>query len=63
MKFVHILENCETGRQYRLDREMTKYTCMGCAFDDETELCLNAGSICGDQDMIWTEILKVEKVD
>lgn len=62
--FIKILKHTESGREFNIGRNADgDNTCVGCAFDDETEMCLNAGNACQDSDRIWTEILKVEKVD
>ena len=60
---TYILQDAKTGRQFEQVAERVRSTCIGCVFDDETEMCLSAGNACSDKDMIWTEILKVEKVD
>lgn len=61
--FIQILKHTESGKEYKLDKAKDRWGCRECALDNDTQACLAAGDTCQDNDMIWTEILKVEKVD
>jgi hypothetical protein len=50
------LKSVITGKSYVRAPEECRAGCHGCAFDNETAMCLAAPDDCGDEQIIWKEV-------